>query len=145
MPRFVRIAVYATCGLLQLFATLPSMSESANSPLAIEIREIKEEPSADARTEDARRLADQVRRHELVASDADIELLAEMLSDRDDSVRYWIAMTLGYIGPRAQEAVPALRKALQEIQCVHGDKTSASALRMALAKVGAAQLHQDCS
>jgi hypothetical protein len=88
-------------------------------------------------TEDARQLADQVRRNELTVSDADIKLLADMLSDRDDSVRYWIAVTLAYIGPRARPAVPALGEALEEIQCAHGIKTSADSIRLALTMIGA--------
>lgn len=105
----------------------------------------KNEPSVNARTEDARQLADQVRRNELAVSDADIQLLADMLSDRDDSVRYWIAMSLGYIGPRTRPAVPALGKALEEVQCAHGSKTSADAIRLALTKIEEAVRHHDCS
>lgn len=142
MNRFVRIAVYATCGLL---ATLPTLGASSGSLMAIEINAIKKEPSGNVRTEDARRLAEQVRRNELAVSDADIAVLAGMLSDRDDSVRYWIATTLGYLGPRAQQAAPALERALKDAQCAHEDKTSAPALRSALAKIGAPLRHQDCS
>jgi PBS lyase HEAT-like repeat len=142
MNRFVRSAVCATCGLL---ATLASMGASSGSLVASEINAIKQEPSVNARTEDARQLADQVRRNQLVVSDADIQLLAEMLSDRDDAVRYWIATTLGYLGPRAQQAAPALERALKDAQCAHGSKTSAPAIRSALANIGAPLRHLDCS
>jgi HEAT repeat protein len=140
--RFLNIALCAGWGLL---ASLPSIGANSDSLVAIETSAIKSEPSVNARTEDARKLADQIRRNGLVVSDADIKLLADMLSDRDDSVRYWIAMALGYIGPRAQQAVPALEKALREIQCVHASKTSADAIRLALTKIGATTRHQDCS
>jgi HEAT repeat protein len=121
------------------------MGANSGSLVTIETNAIENEPSVNARTEDARKLADQVHRNGLAVSDADIKLLADMLSDRDDSIRYWIAMALGYIGPRAQPAVPALEKALQEVQCVPGSKTSASAIRLALIKIGATARHQDCS
>jgi HEAT repeat protein len=142
MSRFASIALCAAWGLL---ASFPSMGADSGSFVAIETSAIKNEPSVNARTEDARQLADQVRRSELAVSDADIELLADMLSDTDDAVRYWIAMALGYIGPRAQRAVPALEKALQEIQCVHASKTSAEAIRLALTRIGATMPHHDCS
>jgi hypothetical protein len=142
MSRFVNIAFCAAWGLL---ATLPSMGADSGSLVATQTSAIKNEPSVSARTEDAQQLADQVRLNELAVSDADIKLLADMLSDRDDSVRYWIAMTLGYIGPRARPAVSALGKALEEIQCAHGSKTSADAIRLALTKIGATMRHHDCS
>jgi PBS lyase HEAT-like repeat len=142
MSRFLTIALCATWDLL---ACLPSMGANSGSLLAIETSAIRNERSVNARTEDARNLADQVRRNELAVSNADIKLLVDMLSDRDDSVRYWIAMALGYIGPRAQPAVPALEKALQEVQCVHASKTSADAMRLALTKIGATVRHEDCS
>jgi hypothetical protein len=142
ISRFVNIAL---CCVWALLASLPSMGANSGSLVAIETSAIKNEPSVNARTEDARKLADQVHRNELAVSDADIQLLVDMLSDRDDSVRYWIAMALGYVGPRAQPAVTALEKALQEMQCVHGSKTSASAIRLALTKIGATVRQQDCS
>jgi hypothetical protein len=142
MSRFITIALCAAWGLL---ASLACMGADSGSLVAIDTSAIKNERSVNARTEDARKLADQVRRNELAVGDADIKLLVDMLSDRDDSVRYWIAMALGYIGPRAQAAVPALEKALQEMQCVRGSKTSAPAIRLALTKMGATVRQQDCS
>jgi hypothetical protein len=140
--RFIGTAVCIASGLLICF---PSNSADATSKIATEISKIRGEPGGMARTEDARQLEEQIRLNQLTASDSDIELLADMLSDKDDSVRYWIAVALGNIGPRAQKAIPSLERAYTQIECVRGDKTSASAIEPALKKIGAPVHHQDCS
>ena len=45
-----------------------------------------------------------------------IDRLAELLSDDSDAVRYWVAASLGTIGPRAVRAVPALEEALRRVE-----------------------------
>lgn len=62
--------------------------------------------------------------------------IAVLLEDRDDSVRAWIAASLGVIGPKAKKAIPALEKALNKIKCSPGSLTSESSIRMALVKMG---------
>jgi HEAT repeat protein len=37
-----------------------------------------------------------------------VPLLLLLLNDRDDTVRYWAAISLGHLGPAASNAVPAL-------------------------------------
>jgi hypothetical protein len=59
-----------------------------------------------------------------------------LLDAKDDSVRYWVAITLGNIGPRANGAVPQLEKILGAIDCLQADKTSAQGIRYALTRMG---------
>jgi HEAT repeat protein len=107
------------------------------SAVAVEVDKIRSEPSSAARSKHAQQLADQIRQNKLAVLDgADIDLLANLLTDRDDSVRYWIAMALGYLGPRARQSVPALEKALKERECDHSSKTSASGIEFALSRIG---------
>src|ERR1051325_1951083 len=48
-------------------------------------------------------------------TDATIDHLAALLNDDDDTVRLEIAASLGWIGPRARRAVPALLRAADRI------------------------------
>jgi HEAT repeat protein len=83
--------------------------------------------------------------HEVV-----IDNIAALLGDPDHVVRSYAARALGYMGPKAIRAVPALEKALKEIEdiqesLVFGPSTSsASSIRRALgaspAKIGL-QIH----
>jgi hypothetical protein len=141
LSRFISTAF---CIVWGIFICFPAMGDDATSRIAIEVTKIRSEPGGMARTEVSRLLSEQIRLKELAASDSDIDLLADMLSDKDDSVRYWIAMALGNIGPRAQKAVPSLEKAYSQLECVHADKSSESAIRIALTKIGATVHHRDC-
>lgn len=55
-----------------------------------------------------------------------------LLKDENDSVRYWIAMALGHIGPPAKEAVPNLIVALTDRVNKYVSKDSSSGIRFAL-------------
>jgi ABC-type microcin C transport system permease subunit YejB len=44
--------------------------------------------------------------------DQTIDAMAALLADKNDTVRYYAALSLGYIGPHAARALPALRAAL---------------------------------
>ena len=93
-------------------------------------------PELNPRTEQAHELAGLVRKKAReTAPKSVVRALADLMADRDDSVRYWIAMALGYLGPQASDAVPALEKALREIERHPADKTSESAIRIALKRI----------
>jgi len=77
--------------------------------------------------------------------DSDIDLLAGMMQDKDDSVRYWIATSLGFLGARAQRSAPALERALRDRACDHSSKTSASAIRLAFRRIGVASPNIGCN
>lgn len=125
-----------------------AFSQSGPSPMnfiVAETNRIKGESSSVRRTDDAQRLAQWVRENKAkVVDPADIELLAGLLTDKDDSVRYWAAMALGYIGPPAQSAVPALQKALEDRKCDRSSKTSASAITIALTNIGVTPKKVQC-
>jgi hypothetical protein len=107
---------------------------------------ISREGSSIGRTEYAKKLSELVRsRADEDIRESDIDVLAGLMQDKDDSVRYWIAVSLGFIGKRAQRSVPALERALRDRACDHSSKTSASAIRLALTRIGAAPPDIDCS
>jgi len=68
--------------------------------------------------------------------DATLTELEYLLDTSEDSVRYWVAATLGNLGPRAKVAVPKLLKLLAEVDCARGSLTSAPAIRSALERIG---------
>jgi hypothetical protein len=69
--------------------------------------------------------------------DTTLENLASLLDSPEDSVRFWVAASLGNLGPRASMSAPRLLKLLAEVDCLRGSLTSAPAIRTALEKIGA--------
>ena len=68
--------------------------------------------------------------------DATLREMVSLLDTQEDSVRGWVAGSLGNLGPRAKLAVPRLLKLLPEVDCLRGSLTSASAIRVALKRMG---------
>lgn len=139
--------IFRVCFVVWLLGSsqaFPQFGSESMSIIAVETNRIRGDTSSVTRTEDARRLAQWVREHAGIADSADVDLLASLLADKDDSVRYWAAMSLGYIGPSAQSAVPALEKALEDRRCDHASKTSASAILFALKNMGVTPKKADC-
>jgi hypothetical protein len=62
--------------------------------------------------------------------------MALLLDTQEDSVRAWVAASLGHLGPRANVAVPRLLKLLFEVDCLRGSLTSAPFIRRALVRMG---------
>jgi hypothetical protein len=90
-----------------------------------------------ARTEAAEHLAELTRGiSPNKVDDKTIADLVSLLDTSDDSVRYWVAASLGNLGPRARIAVPKLQKTLAAVDCLQGSKTSASGIRFALTRMG---------
>jgi HEAT repeat protein len=124
-----------------LFGLLSGSGSAANPTEEWEavttlVDRIKAEAAVTPRTEQAQKLAGLVRsKTGKVAPKRVIRALAGLMEDRDDSVRYWAAMALGYMGPQATDAIPALEKALKEIERHPADKTSESAIRLALRRI----------
>lgn len=101
------------------------------------IVKIRTEKSKTLRTQYAEELSESIKKGEQEnIKDTDINTMADMMADKDDSVRYWIATSLGYIGPRAKHALPRLEKALKEKACDLSSKSSASAIRLAISRIG---------
>jgi HEAT repeat protein len=100
------------------------------------VKRIKVEPSVRTRTAATQRLARRVRRSLSTSVPAvTIEDLSSLLTDRDDSVRFWAAMALGYLGPRAGSAIPALEQALRSVAEDRSSLSSAEAMKFALTKI----------
>ena len=131
------------------WSTLSAASHDARGeqldPMRREIDDINRESSSIVRTEYAKKLSEFIKndtRGDI--EDRDIDILAGMMQDKDDSVRYWIAISLGFIGERAQRSVPSLTRALRDRACDHSSKTSASAIRLAFKRMGIAPPDIDC-
>ena len=57
-----------------------------------------------------------------VITDQEIDLISSLLQDNNDVVRFNAARALGYIGPKARRAVPALETALKKVKSELADK-----------------------
>ena len=129
-------AAAVLAGFLWGSAWANSRSDEWDAVLSL-VERIKAEPAITRRTGQAEALSDVVwKKAGKPAPRRAIRALAGMMEDRDDSVRYWMAMALGYLGPQAADAIPALEKALEEIEGRRGSKTSESAIRLALKRIG---------
>src|SRR5215470_17102745 len=78
--------------------------------------------------------------------DRTLDDLLSLLDISDDSVRFWVAASVGELGPRARIAVPKLLEILHEVECIPtAGLTSEGAIRLALKRIGAAAPPQaDC-
>src|SRR5215208_6292631 len=92
-------AALVACVFLSMPPAVSHGAESATDFIRREIDNISREDSSTIRTKHAKELSD------LLKNDArdhiensDIDLLAGMMQEKDDSVRYWIATSLGFIG-----------------------------------------------
>ncbi|MDZ5650428.1 hypothetical protein [Nitrospirillum sp. BR 11828] len=104
--------------------------------IAQEAHSIAQKRSARGRQTDMERLATRIHDHPEQAQEADIQALTELLTARDDLVRYWAAISLSFIGPRARSALPALRQAFEEKHCARESKNSTSGAAVALRNMG---------
>jgi hypothetical protein len=129
-----------TCVLVTAEVRAADGATELTSKIELMIDHIKAERSSTVRTEVVQRLSAMLQHQDY--SDVDIlearpiDDIAGLLSDRDDSVRYWAAMALGQIGPPAGRAVPALERALREVEAstsaIVAAKTSESGIRFAV-------------
>ena len=99
-----------------------------------------------ARTNEAEHLSKLTRRIDPKGiDDKTLENLISLLDTSDDSVRRWVAGALGFLGPRARTAVPALLKVMHETDCLElKEMTSAGAARVALKRIGVTPPPPDC-
>jgi hypothetical protein len=99
---------------------------------------VHDEKTLNARTNAAERLADLTRGADPNnVDDKTLTDLISLLNFREDSVRFWVAASLGNLGPRAKVAVPKLLELLPAADCLNGSITSAATIREALKKIGA--------
>jgi hypothetical protein len=108
-----------------------------NRQLLETIAKVRNENTSTTRTEAAEHLATLTRG--INPHNVDDTTLAEMVSlleTKEDSVRAWVAASLGHLGRRAKVAVPRLLKLLPEVDCLRGSLTSAASIRVALKRMG---------
>jgi hypothetical protein len=127
------LAVLGVCWVLLLTDAAAAKSQRQLADTIAKVRTA--EPSA------AREAAEQLshlrrRMSPNAVSDQAVADLISLLGIRDDSVRYWVARSLGNLGPRANAAVPSLKRLLADVDCLQGSKTSASGIRFALTQMG---------
>ncbi len=68
--------------------------------------------------------------------DKTLESMESLLDSDDDLIRYWGAIALGNLGPRAKPAIPKLRKLFHTADCLNGPITSADAIIYAFLRIG---------
>jgi hypothetical protein len=117
--------------------------------LAQIIAEVRKGKTAKVRTAAAMQLEKRISQlNPDVIDDKTISELASLLNTPEDSVRLWVAVSLGDIGSRAKMAAPALLQLLPEVDCLRGSLTSAPAIRAALNRIGVqpppVPTHEDC-
>jgi hypothetical protein len=117
----------------------------ADSYVKSGIRGITNAPSRKVKIERAQELCRWIGRHQDEVSAMDIDALTKLLTDEDDSIRIWTAGALGLLGKKAKSAVPQLERALLERPCANTPATSASAIRLALSRIGAQPINASCT
>lgn len=158
---FTRFAALAAlfCGLCchsrasMASATVPQDRErdSTAGPAALShvqhvVAAMEHETSQTRRIQDAEGLATwAISSTPRQVSDADIDALARLMRDSDDSIRLWIADALGQLGPSASRAMPALVQALKERPCANAPATSAGAIRVAIQRMGGVPPNIPCT
>jgi len=115
VPRFLLFVFLAPVALAAMAADAAGQP-TIDGEIANRVAMIEAAPDTDARIESAAHLA------EYIASRAPVEIsnidppviddMAELLNDNDDWVRFYVAASLGFLGPSARRAIPALEKAL---------------------------------
>ena len=104
-------------------------------------------PPSMARTDEAEHLADLTKR--IVPTKVDDSTLKSLISlldcAPDDSVRLWVAVAIGNLGPRASPAVPPLLRHIGEITCSPFiSRTPAATPRFTLKRIGVKPPPQNC-
>jgi len=111
--------------------------EQLKRQLSETMAKVRNGRTLNSRTDAAESLATLTRR--INPHKVDETTLTEMVSlldTQEDSVRAWVAASLGHLGPRAKVAVPRLLKLLPEVDCLRGSLTSAPFIRVALERMG---------
>lgn len=130
---------------LSAFACLaPAVANATDSTikkqLAETIAKVKTGKTVDDRTDAAYHLSELTDGIDFTQiDDSTLKKIVSLLHSSEDSVRFWVAATLGNLGPRARTAAaPTLLKLLPKADCLPGELTSASAIRVALERMGVA-------
>jgi len=113
--RFLHFAFLAPIALAAI-AGKAVAQPTIDGEIANRVALIEGAPDTDARIESAAHLAEYIAsRGPVEISNIDppvIDEMAELLNDGEDWVRFYVAASLGFLGPSARRAIPALEKAL---------------------------------
>lgn len=130
--------IISVCFLLSLTPTTPAKGgPMLKQQLKETMAKVRNGDTSTSRTDAAEHLATLTRGidpHKV--DDSTLADLVSLLDTQEDSVRYWVAASLGNLGPRAKAAVPKLLKLLPQVDCLRGSLTSAPAIRHALKRMG---------
>jgi hypothetical protein len=122
-------AVYAKTG--------PVVETQLKRKLIETIKKVRNGKTSTSRTEAAEYLETLTRgMSPQKLDDKTLSEIVSLLETKEDSVRAWVAASLGNLGPRAKVAVPRLLKLLPEVDCLPGSLTSAPFIRGALKRMG---------
>lgn len=130
------VAVLAACPLFCLGVSGTNSDSAVLTQMQEMIVKARIGTDVQARTNAAERVS--ALAHEINPNKVDDKTLADLvnlLDSPDDSVRFWVAIALGNIGPRARVAVPKLEELLPSADCLNGPITSASGIRRALTRM----------
>lgn len=76
--------------------------------------------------------------------DENFARISSLLDSPSDYIRAYAAVSLGELGPRARASIPKLLEKLSAADCLNGAITSASAIRLALMRIGAKPPFPSC-
>jgi len=136
----------------------PAAQLSIGAEVANRIASIEKASTTDARIESAAHLAEYIAsRGPVEISNLDppiIDGMAQLLTDNDDWVRFYVAAALGFLGPSARRAIPALERALERTEPpkdilpgqtrMFSGITSAQAICAAFAKIDLTRTPDTC-
>jgi hypothetical protein len=132
---------YAIALFAVLAATSAIAGERGGPALILQINEtmaqVRSGKTVDARRDAAEHLA------RLAQGVGDKEVTQSLVTDitslldvPDDSVRFYVAVALGNLGPTAKSAAPKLKRMLYKADCDSGVITLADGIRYALKRMG---------
>ena len=139
LPRWLLTGLYVV-----IFAVPPGAGYISGQPALVDqlkdaIKTVRTNSmSSRARYEAEKRLASLT--SQVLPKNVDDATLADLISlldITDDSVRGWVAVSLGNLGVRARPAIPKLLAILAEVEnCKFNSLSSAAAIRPALSRMG---------
>jgi hypothetical protein len=138
-PKFC-FAVIASACIFLLSGTVPAKGNfMAKRRVAEQIKktiaDVRTGATSAIREEAAQHLAQLTRG--IDPSEVDDKTVDDLVSLLDlPEGRYWVAVCLGNLGPRARTAIPKLQAMLAQEDCLQVSKSAAGGIRSALAKMG---------
>jgi hypothetical protein len=137
--------VVAVCALaLFLLGTAQAGDKMLTKQLMETIAKINTGKGVQIQEQTAQDLFELTRKQHQNIDDRTIRTIVSLLDAPDDSVRYWVARSLGNFGPRASMAAPKLKQLLAEAECIEFGKNSAGGIRLALEQMGITPPPRNC-